>query len=161
MNTIQINGCMANSKTFLGTFSADKLPLRTTHALPFSFIANTDPSHQPGTHWVGFFVTEEEVEVFDSYGREMCPLFKRFIGSEKHICNEKQVQQFGSSVCGQYCIYYIYQRERGQSMTQILSKFKHPDQNDAYVRDWVHDRFSCRPAGPSTTCIQGCKCFTH
>lgn len=43
------------SPLFLGVFPADKLPF----FFPLKnwiFIANTDPSGQPGKHWVSFFI---------------------------------------------------------------------------------------------------------
>ena len=161
MNTLQIDTCMSSAKTFVGTYPADKLPSITTYTRPFSFIANTDPSYMSGTHWVAFFVTDNCVEIFDSYGREMCPLFKNYTVRINHVCNDKQVQQIGTSVCGQHCIFYIYQRERGLSMEEIMAKFKNLNENDIAVRNWVDERFGCKSIGRCTEYSQSCVCFTH
>ena len=56
------------SRTFCGMFPSDKLP-RTIDKKQCGFIANTDASSEPGTHWVAFyFPTVNEAEFFDSYG---------------------------------------------------------------------------------------------
>ena len=53
----------------LGVFAADQLP----DILPrrsCGFIANTDVSSQPGQHWLAFFINDDSVECFDSYGQD-------------------------------------------------------------------------------------------
>ena len=72
MNTAQIDSALKQdpmiSKTFCGVFASYRLP-QTIETYPCGFVANTDPSHKPGTHWVAFyFVSKEEGEFFDSYG---------------------------------------------------------------------------------------------
>ena len=72
MNTNQIKYALEQDpftrKMFFGVFPSDKLP-RTLEKYPCGFVANTDPSGKPGTHWVSFyFPSEEEGELFDSYG---------------------------------------------------------------------------------------------
>jgi hypothetical protein len=72
MNTNQIAYALEQdsitSKRFCGVFPSDRLP-ETIERYPCGFIANTDPSSQPGIHWVAFyFPTEHKGEFFDSYG---------------------------------------------------------------------------------------------
>ena len=66
MNTAQITHALeqdpVTSKKFCGVFPSDKLP-RTIDRYPCGFVANTDPSSGPGTHWVPL-----KGELFDSYG---------------------------------------------------------------------------------------------
>ncbi len=48
------------SKMFCGVFPSNKLP-QTVIKYPCRFVANTNPSDKPGTHWVAFyFLTEEK-----------------------------------------------------------------------------------------------------
>ena len=43
--------------------------LRHSIRFPYGFVANTDPSTEPGTHWVAFyFPSRDKGEFFDSYG---------------------------------------------------------------------------------------------
>ena len=71
MNTSQITHALeqdpVTSKKFCGVFPSDKLP-QTIDRYPCGFIANTDPSSEPGTHWIAFyFPSEQKGEFFDSY----------------------------------------------------------------------------------------------
>ena len=72
MNTLQIKRALERDtftkKIFGGVFAADELP-KVMNTFPCGFVANTDPSTEPGTHWVAFyFPSREKGEFFDSYG---------------------------------------------------------------------------------------------
>ena len=72
MNTYEITRALEHdpvtSKQFCGVFPSDKLP-RTIDKYPCGFVANTDPSSEPETHWLAFyFPSEGKGEFFDSYG---------------------------------------------------------------------------------------------
>ena len=53
MNTLQIKRALEHNrftkKNFCGVFAADKIP-KSFDAFPCGFVANTDPSTEPGTH---------------------------------------------------------------------------------------------------------------
>ena len=73
MNTQQIKRALERNpqteKKFCGVFPADQL-LKSLSTFPCGFVANTDPSTKPGTHWVVFyFPTYNTGEFFDSYGQ--------------------------------------------------------------------------------------------
>ena len=72
MNTLQLKRALEHNpstkKIFGGVFAADELP-KTFDTFPYGFVANTDPSTEPGTHWVAFyFPSRDKGEFFDSYG---------------------------------------------------------------------------------------------
>ena len=71
MNTAQIDSVLkqdpVTNKKFCGVFASDKLP-QAIETYLCGFVANTDPSHEPGTHWVAFYFASKEGEFFDSYG---------------------------------------------------------------------------------------------
>ena len=52
MNTLQLERALKHNtftkKIFVGVFAADELP--TLNTFPSGFVANTDPSTEPGTH---------------------------------------------------------------------------------------------------------------
>ena len=52
MNTLQLERALEHNtftkKIFGGVFAADELP--TLNTFPSGFVANTDPSTEPGTH---------------------------------------------------------------------------------------------------------------
>ena len=73
MNTLQIKRALEHNKftkkNFCGVFAADKIP-KSFDTFPCGFVANRDPSTEPGTHWVAFyFSSPENGEFFDSYGQ--------------------------------------------------------------------------------------------
>ena len=69
MNTLQLKRALernpSTKKIFGGVFAADELP-KTFDTFPYGFVANTDPSTEPGTHWVAFtflHVTKENFSI--------------------------------------------------------------------------------------------------
>lgn len=143
---IQCDPCMKT--TVLGVFPADRLP-SIPHQRPVGFIANTDPSHAPGRHWVAFFFdVDGSIECFDSYGKspnELSEYIKLYVSRFTEInINKKRLQNSFTAVCGQYCLYYLICRCRGISMNQTLQIFdRNLLMNDQFVFDFVNDRFFC------------------
>lgn len=148
MNTSQINQILKNNSVtrncFLGTFPADKLPVSTQR--PLCFVANTDPSTAKGSHWVAVFVNGKDcAEFYDSYGRGPKGSFLKHLENNYRTFryNRKQLQAFGSSVCGQHCILFLYMRCKGEKMATILNRFaKDTVINDAAVCLAVNQTYS-------------------
>ena len=47
-----------------------------------------------------------------------------------------------TSVCGQYCLYYLLHRARGISLQVILNEFSSDvDWNDQFVYDFIRNRY--------------------
>ena len=107
MNTAQITHALEQDpvtrKKFCGVIPSDKLP-QTIDRYPCGFVANTDPSSGPGTHWVAFyFPSEEKGEFFDSYGH--APEYYRksfgdFLKSRAWDFNRRKLKSVWSDVCG-------------------------------------------------------------
>ena len=105
---------------FLGVFPFDYFPLdrfipdHTTNSSPrtaLCAIVNTDPSTEPGSHWVAFFSGDlGSLEFFDSYA--MHPSAYEFcIPSRTKLCTGNTcLQSLTSNVCGYYCLLYLYLR---------------------------------------------------
>ena len=120
MDTLQINRCLKCVPILCGTFACDELSALINKKRPFCFVANTDKKTGKGEHWTAFFMEKDCIEFYDTYGRDLLPCFKYFVGKRKYKYSKKRVQSYGSSVCGQHCIYFLYQRAKGQSMQKIL-----------------------------------------
>jgi len=119
---------------FLGVFAADEIPHVTT--FPSCCVLNTDPSRLPGTHWVAvYYCSRRSVEFFDSYG--MHPTAYK-LPIHPTIWNKLPLQSIRSSLCGQYCSYYLYHRARGYSLHRIVRRFSpsQPLANDCKVYRW-------------------------
>ena len=127
------------STIWLGVFPADRLPSRITQ-YPRGLVANTDPSTQPGMHWVAMYFPDASTsEFFDSYGFPpsfYSPHFEKLLGkfpTQKRNTND--LQSLTSNVCGYYALNYVYQRNRGKTMNQIVSD---PTLNDKSVKRKVN-----------------------
>ena len=86
-----------------------------------SFIANTEPSTRPGHHWVAFVVFAYRPSIiyfFDSFGMPLSyyqdlyrTCMNRGYYSDTVIVtsvNSRALQGAKSTVCGHYCILYLY-----------------------------------------------------
>ena len=147
MNTRQISS-MIKSKSVLknmfgGVFSSDMLPSKPRRNKPCCYIANTAHSNSEGVHWVCFFFDNDSPpEFFDSYGRPPQEEFKHFLGPE-FLYSDKFVQHPLTSVCGQYCIFYILKRSEGMTMERILALFKSDHMyNDVLVNLTIENYFN-------------------
>lgn len=132
MNTFQLLNAMeqdpkSNGK-FCGVYSSDTLPAVIEH-YPCGLIVNTDPHREKGSHWVAmYFPSDENGEFFDSYGyppefyREN---FKTFLESHtrKWKYNHRTLQSLNSNSCGQFCLYFVINRNHGRSMSMIVNSF--------------------------------------
>jgi len=135
----------ATKNRFLGVFPAEKIPSRRDiQRYPCCFVANTDPSWLPGTHWVAVFVGKNGlIEYFDSYGRRpMSPKMRAFCGRD-YVYNPKVVQSIFSQSCGQFCIYFLAQRCAGKSIEYIIGQFDDDNTvfNEMLVSSFVNSRF--------------------
>lgn len=130
MNTLEIHNILskhpATKKVFKGVFAADKLP-KTILNYPALFIANTDPSTKPGTHWIAFYFNKNrEAEFFDSYGEN--PQKKEFLrflnkNSISYSSNKQPLQGYFSNTCGHYCILYGLFKCENHSLKYFLKNF--------------------------------------
>ena len=144
MNAIQIEERVAHfsetERYFRGVYSSDNMPISTP---PYCFIVNTEPSGQPGDHWLAFWVNEKYVEFFDTYGRNpwnpMFPsFFADFVGERKCVYNTVVLEGVFSKTCGQFSIYYICFRCLGFTYDEILNSFSsNVIVNDKLVKKFV------------------------
>ena len=150
MDTHQIDYVLKHHSStkpyYKGTYASDQLP-REISTVKQCYVVNTDPSNKTGSHWVAFYFEGGKGEFFDSYGNEpsfYSSTFTTFLqrNSLSWVYNTKRVQGAVSTVCGQYCIYYIMKRCRDQGLSRIMSVFGNDyRQNDQKINDWFNQRF--------------------
>jgi len=109
---------------YLGCFSSDNYP-KSLNKFEF-FIVNKDSSREKGSHWMVVFLSDREIEFFDSCGTTE-DFVKNFLTFEKQfVCvfNRSQLQPISSDTCGQFCIYFAFKRllNRDQSFRSVLNK---------------------------------------
>ena len=141
MNTDQIDRILKRSckQQFQGVFSVDTLPTR-----PRLLVCNTDPSTQPGTHWIAVYVDQDtgRGEYFDSFGRRPEGVFEDYMNKHCTVwtCNTKQLQSIISSFRGFYCCVYCICRSRGLDLNKIVSMLT----KDTGYNDFLVHRFICQ-----------------
>ena len=119
------------------------MKLTKTVSYPSSFVINLDPSYKPGSHWVAVYFDINGVgEYFDSFVHY--PPYKVDCFLHSHAkgwqYNHIQVQEFYTTTCGQFVVFYIYQKSRGLTLEVILHKYfstHNKLKNDLLVRDFV------------------------
>ncbi len=146
MDTVQIYSILKKAigqQGCLGVFPSDKIPTKVKG--PCSMVVNTDPSTNPGSHWVAIFITQDCIaEYFDSYGQppdvaEISSFLNKY--NVGHY-NRKHIQGPFSSVCGHYCIYFVIQRWQNVHMADIVKKFSDDhDENDELITQWINDNY--------------------
>lgn len=137
MNTTQILDALQCVKQFGGVIPADKLPDKPKHKF---YIINTDPSYLPGKHWVAVYMCKVP-EFFDSLGHAPTYYNKEFENflinhGPNYVYNSQRLQNYGSDICGLYCIYYVLKRSSGISLKKLVQNFNNLDYNDIKVREY-------------------------
>lgn len=154
------------ASSFLGVISADQLdepPLNNIDVYlqyynNWSFISNTlsyredDPAIG---HWVAFHYNGHSLTFFDPLGGRaqdqpphVTAEIKNFLQKFRdrgvpvhYLAEDGPLQSDGSSVCGEYCIYFIRETCRGKSGKQISQFLRRMDgeDRDDYVCQYVRN----------------------
>ena len=136
-----LNRCPVTSKYFKNIKTRDiPIPQNPTK-LPSVYVLNTGYARE-GVHWVLVLFTADCTIFFDSFGRSPNELLvasqvKRF--NTGILYNIKRLQHSKSSVCGHWVIYYTYFLCKGQSLTEINTKFSPTNfrENDKIVYNFA------------------------
>lgn len=148
-----------------GVFPADQIPLVWTH--PTAIVANTDDHTKSGSHWVAFYVNDAGHGVyFDSFGQPvMIPHHLRTLrrNTISYGRNHTQLQDTGSSVCGQYCIMFLYYMSRGFSLSKFTGMFtKNLVKNDRIVTSFYEKLMKSRSnRSKAENCSSLMDCIQH
>ena len=102
------------------------------------YILNTDPAHLPGTHWVAYWISDGNIEFFDSGGNP--PDFYNLPDCTSY---NKVAVQGDMPYCGYYCILYGILKSRNFKMNDIVVEMKQSDTLVAYKtlkHFWIIDK---------------------
>ena len=159
--------------SFYGVWPSDQLPLlKRGFKLPAYFIVNTDPSDQPGEHWLALTLEKGgEATFFDSFGispdsgfypQSILKFLNKYSQNIKYHVG--QLQDHSSKVCGHHCVYYLYHRARGLSFKQVLELYSRDTiKNDLEVYNFVKKYQRCikTPVTQGNCCFQLFKKCCH
>lgn len=164
MNTIEIWNALASNKYtknyFKGVYALDCIP-KIIKNKPALLIVNLDKSNSPGSHWVAIYLpVKGSPEYFDSFGIE--PLYSEFLEFFKKnkytmvLYNKTQLQDFLSTVCGQYCCVYLLNKAKHISLKNFIEKnfksdHRYLQQNDKKVESLFKRNFKNNSAQSSSS----------
>lgn len=135
---------------FLGVYPLDLIPINALNH-PCCLVVNTKPSNHPGEHWVCIVKTEENKGIyFDSFGYP--PYNLPEIGTVLDSCvewsfNDTRLQSTFSTVCGQYCIFFLTHFAKGLCMEHIIHLINDSGDthaNDALIFNYIKRRYPLR-----------------
>ncbi len=129
----------------VGVYSADMLP---NMEFPGSYVVSIDNYGHPGQHWVAFFSYDDKLDCFDSFGAHPASYNKHIEKWSEQVYNVLQNQELQSrdtTVCGQYCMFFITLRSYGYRYEDVMSAFsKDHLYNDKLVQKFVNKFFDLR-----------------
>ena len=127
LTDLEINEMLRGEAGFQGCF------MRNDARLPQQgcYILNLDEREDPGTHWTAVY----HGEYYDPFG---LPPPQRLA----HLTyNRVQHQSMNSHLCGLYCMYYIFQRNRGVSAYDLSYLWLKRGGNKKELLRWLEQTF--------------------
>lgn len=121
---------------FEGTFAIDTLPLHPRTKKPCGYICNTESSKNSGEHWLAiYFPKRGPTEYFDSYGLPINSLKMKYFVGHRFKRNKLFLQSPYTTVCGQYCLLFIYMKSIMNIEIEAIGKLLMNISTDSEERD--------------------------
>ena len=122
-------------KHFRGIYSRDKLPNKIKKECG---IINLDDMTGPGTHWVCYRNINNVVEYFDPFGLIMPnEALEYFNTSGKRIVYSiDEIQNRSTVLCGYWCLYFLFERQRGTSFLDVIHNPHFDDDNSDFIKSY-------------------------
>ena len=121
LTNFEIKFFYENEPRFNGVYSRDNLPKTIKNG---TYVINLDEYEDVAKHWVAFYVKDNEITYFDSFGVEHVPKeIKRFIEHKNIKTNIFRIQADNSKMCGYFCIGFIDFMFAGKSLIAFTSLF--------------------------------------
>lgn len=175
MNTLQLLESLHKIPAHTGVFPSDRIPKIWTK--PSAYIFNTRPHSHPGEHWTAMFVNRDGRGIFfDSFGEPpSIPEYLQRIrkNTTLYVYNKKQLQSLDSTVCGEFCVFFLHCMCIGLNLDQFIDLFTDDTaKNDKLVHEYV-EKFNNRKLvksdgfigfgrnSSSSKHVQTCRCYFH
>ena len=122
-------------KHFRGIYSRDGLPHKIKKECG---IINLDDMTGPGTHWVCYRNIDNLVEYFDPFGLIMPnEALEYFNTSGKRIVySMDEIQNRNTVLCGYWCLYYLFERQRGNSILDVIHNPHFDNDNSDFIKEY-------------------------
>ena len=125
-------------RSLRGIYSRDGLPKKIKKECG---IINLDDIQGPGTHWVCYRNLDSVVEYFDPFGlimpNEAFKYFNTASPSGKQIVYSiDEIQNRSTVLCGYWCLYYLLERQRGNSILDVLHNPHFDSDNSDFIREY-------------------------
>ena len=122
---------------------------------------NIDPSDEPGEHWLGVWLNDKDsVESYDSYA--MPPHYyskhiQHFVRRPILQDTPWALQEYDSSTCGDYALYFLTMRAKGQHIPSVMKQFSRHDYVNNDLKVVCHIKNVCQtntlsPCSSRTEC---------
>ena len=147
---------LVDNVRWLGVFARDELPEFTREIRPWCLILNTDPKDKPGTHWLALYAPlASRFELFDLFG--FSPIMYRLDVLDP-LHSSYSFQSPSTSVCGQYCIVYIYLCSHNYSLYDIVDVLTDISNRDEWLKQYIYNmQIRLRILNPCHLTGQCCK----
>ena len=130
LTDFEIQKYYQNKPRFNGVYSGDNLPERSSTECNSveikneAHVINLDEYSDIRTHWIGFYVLNNNVTYFDSFGVEHVPKeIKMFINKSTIVTNIYRIQAYDSMMCEYFCIGFIDFILAGKTLTDFTTLF--------------------------------------
>ena len=133
-----LSGNKITSRFYEGCYAADRIP--RCEKFPASMVVNLDTASEDGSHWVALFAkSPSHVYYFDSYGMPPDGLLEKYMKTNFKIITQskKTYQSPFSSVCGHYCIYFLYSMSLDLNFDSTIKLLNILCNPDVFVKDFV------------------------
>ncbi len=130
MDTVQLNFIGSSlCHQFNAALAADEITIRNGY-----FIVNVGKKNTKGSHWVCIYFDPTCSEFFDPAGKHPLVYHRSWHDmmlshSGRYKYNSKPVQAPLTSTCGQFVLYYLFNRYHGRSMEDIVRSLENDSLN--------------------------------
>ena len=105
LTNFEIQTYYQNEPRFIGVYNRDNLPDKIKDG---AYAINLDEYSDIGAHWIALYVNKKTVTHCYSFGIELIPKeVNKITGNRNIICNIYRIQNYGSIMCGYFCIGFI------------------------------------------------------
>lgn len=127
-----------------GVITRDELAFQNLKG-PRYYVVNTDVSTGYGKHWTVIFLPKDgPAEFYDSLGhhpRLYSRDIERFLTAYGcgYVFNCKRLQNYNSTTCGKFCLFFISKRCKGVAFADVIQGFGDDlNVNEHKVKSYTH-----------------------